>query len=295
MYTSARVAFRPASPPAEEGGLEHRGIPVETQVHGENGTKSSHLGLPEEFKDSIAAVESDLEDNLLLLNSQLGNTQRTLRETLRRLDSLLATWGEQLRSQYQGVDQKYDGVRKQNESLSQQYESMQRRYDGVQQQFKGVQHQYEGIHREFEALQQFVQSLQRQHEATRGECQALLAFEPTFKGYAETIRGFEQRLAENAAQAAAVSTALEEERRRRGNVEMSIGGFTQEISNIRNEQIAKLDGEVEQLRGAVASGQRRQGLAVAVALAALVIAGYVGLGKPGWPVVANQIASWSQR
>jgi len=294
MYTSARVAFRPASPRAEEGGLEHRGIPVETHVQSENG-KSSHAGLPQEFKDSIAAVESDLEDNLLLLNSQLGNTQRTLRETLRRLDSLLATWGEQLQTQYQGVDQKYDGVRKQYDNMAQQFEAMQRRYDGVQQQFKGVQHQTESIRKEFEALQQVVQGMQQEHEATRDQCQTLLSFEPRFKGYAETIQGFEQRLAENAAQAAAVSTALQEEGRRRSNVEMSIGGFTQEFSNIRNEDIAKLKGEVDQLRGVVASGQRRQGLAVSVALVALLVAGYVGLGKPGWPVVANQIASWSQR
>src|SRR5215470_10975891 len=172
MHTSAPCGVSAGIAAGRIGRIGARGIPVETQVQSENGSKSSHVRLAEEFKDSIAAVESDLEDNLLLLNGQLGNTQRALRETLRRLDSLLASWGERLQSQYQGVDQKYDVVRKQNDSLTQQYEGMQRRYDGVQQQFKGVQHQYEGIRREFEALQQIVQGVQQQHEAIRGECQA---------------------------------------------------------------------------------------------------------------------------
>jgi len=44
------------------------------------------------------------------------------------------------------------------------------------------------------------------------------------------------------------------------------------------------------LRKAVASGRSRQRLAIAAAALALLgasAAGYVGLGKPGWPTVAS--------
>jgi len=245
---------------------------------------------PAEFKSSVAAIEAELNGNLQALSAHVSNAERVQRETLGRLDALFTDWGQRLRGEYAGVQQQYDGVRRQYDQVLQQLDGIQRRYDGVQQQFKGVQHQHDGIRQEFEAVRQFAQGLAQRLEATQQQCQVVLGLEPQFQGHAQTIQAFEQRLAGNAAQFAALAESIEEEGRRRSNVEISIGELSQEIAKLKTAEIVRLNEEVETLRRAVSSGRRRQRLAIAASVLALVAAGYVGLGKPGWPAVASYAA-----
>jgi len=250
--------------------------------------------LAPEFKSSVTAIEAELNGNLQVLSTHISNAERAQRETLGRLDALFESWGQKLHGQYGGVQQQYDGVRQQCEQVLQQIEVIQRRYDGVQQQFKGVQHQHDGLRQEIQALQLIVQGVQKDFEGTRQQCQVVLGFEPRFKGHADTIQGFERQLAGNAAQFASLATSIEEEGRRRANVEVSIGEFGQEIAKLKTAEIVRLDEEIATLRKAVATGRSRQRLAIAAAALALLAAGatgYVGLGKPGWPMVANYAAA----
>jgi predicted nucleic acid-binding Zn-ribbon protein len=267
-----------------------QGTSVDTQAN-----PSSETGVTapaprdSEFKESVSAIESELNGNLQVLSAHVSNAERAQRETLGRLDALFADWGQRLRAEYASVQQQYDGVRKQYDQALQQVDGIQRRYDGVQQQFKGVQHQYDGIRQEFEAVRQFAQGLAQRLEATQQQCQVVLGFEPQFQGHAQTIQGFEQRLAGNAARFTELAASIEEEGRRRSNVEISIGEFSQEIGK-KSGEIVQLTEEVATLRRAVSSGRRRERLAIAASVVALLAAGYVGLGKPGWPLAASYAA-----
>jgi chromosome segregation ATPase len=260
-------------------------------VHCNGAAGPTSQELPQEFKNSVSVIEAELNCNLQVLGTHISNAERAQRETLGRLDALFESWGQKLQGQYAGVQQHSDGLRQKCEQVLQQIEVMQRRYDGVQQQFKGVQHQHDGIRQEFQALQLGLQGLAQQFEATQQQCQVVLGFEPQFKGHAETIQGFERQLAGNATQFAALAASIEEEGRRRSNVEVSIGEFGQDIAKLKTAEIVRLDEEITSLRKAVASGHSRQRLAIAAAALALLAAGYVGLGKPGWPTVANYAAA----
>jgi chromosome segregation ATPase len=197
-----------------------------------------HLPLPQEFRDMIAAMEAELAAHMKILSSHVTSAGVAHRDTLRRLDSLLASWGQRLQSEYEDARRRVDGVHKQYESTLLQFEAFAARYDSVQQQLKDVERQYDGVRQEQEALARQMQGLQQQFEATLAQCRELIGYEQQFKGYAETIAAFDQHLAANTA-------------------------------------------EFAKLSAAVTVSRRWEWLAMAAAILALAIAGYVGLGKPG--------------
>jgi len=194
--------------------------------------------LPPEFSDMIAAMEVELAAHVQALSAQVSNAGAAHRETLRRLDSLLANWGKRLQNQYADVLQLISDVEKQYESTLQEFQAFTLRYDSVQQQLKGVEHQYDSVRQEQEALSQRMQEMQQQFEATLAQCKVLLGYERQFESFAEMIRAFEEHLATN------------------------------------NAEFAKLC-------AATTVSRRWDWLAMAVAILALIIAGYVGLARPG--------------
>lgn len=161
----------------------------------------------------IAAMEVELAAHMKILSSHVTSAGVAHRETLRRLDSLLASWGHRLQNQYEDALSRVDGVHKQYESTLLQFEAFTGRYDSVQQQLEGVERQYDGVRQEQEALARKMQGLQQQFEATLQQCRELLGYEQQFKRYAETIQSFDQHLASNSAELAKLNTAVTVSRR----------------------------------------------------------------------------------
>lgn len=180
--------------------------------------------MPKEFKDLLAAIDTELGGHLQALSARVGYAGTAQRETLRRLDSLLENWGLRLQNQYHSVHQRCDAIQRQYEGVAQQLEDSQRRYDSARE--------------EMQSLRQLAQGLQQQFEATQQQCQSVLGYEQQFRAHAQ------------------------------------------------------LTEQLDKLRTAVTSGRRREWLAIAAAVLALVVAGYFGLGKLGWSPVAGSIGSW---
>ena len=83
-----------------------------------------------------------------------------------------------------------------------------------------------------------------------------------------------------------------EERRQR--VETLIGELAQEMEQFK-VHIPKLTGDdqrIKSLHAMFRSNRRMHRFAVAVSLVSLITVIYIGLGKPGWPTIANYLLLW---
>jgi chromosome segregation ATPase len=286
--------------------------PVPATPGGSDRVFEASGAMPSEFKTAISAISGELGANLAVLGTQIGAAERAQRETLKSLDGLFERLGQRVREQIQTLEREcadvktrydsaqaqFDDYQKRYEGLQQnyadaetQFETMQQRYTGVQQQFKGVQHQFEGLNRELQAMQQSFEGLtersdvaQRVSNETAERCAAI---EQKFV----IVQDLEKSLAANVDAVAAVRATLDDEDRRRGNIEISIGEMAREIGKLGPSEVDKISRVVDRLEAAAAGGRKRQRLAICLSFLALIVAGYIALGKPGWQHVTDPVAT----
>jgi len=262
--------------------------------------------MPEEFKEAIATIDTELNNNLQVLGTHIAQAERVQRDTLKALDALFERVNRQLtgkvegaqntqqdlarkiegmqqqceviqsgyraaQEQFEGYQKRYDEVKQSYADARQEFEGFQHRYDGVQQQFKGVQHQFEGLKQEFQAVQQASQAVTQQAEAVQKTVQNNDQRYTSIDQKLAVLDQFDTRLTTTATDLAALRTTAEEEGRRRGNIEISIGEMSRQLSQLGAIEIDKIKDEIDKLRAVAISGRRRQRFALAVAMLALIV------------------------
>jgi chromosome segregation ATPase len=143
-------------------------------------------------------------------------------------------------------------------------------------------------------LQGAEQHLQITTQQLREFQQQFTEADSQIKTFGPQIKRCEQRLEENSTQLAEMKSMFEEQTKRRENVEISIGELARDIGQFK-AQYPKLAKDYEGLKSFQAifrSNQLMQQLAVIASFASLLILLYIGLGKPGWPILSPYLSPW---
>lgn len=150
--------------------------------------------------------------------------------------------------------------------LQGRYEDAHRRVDAVQKLYETTLQEFEAFASRYESVQQQLRGVEQQYEGTRQEQEQLL----------HQMRGLQEQFEATLQQCQALL-----------DYEQQFKDYTETMLAFE-QHLAGNTAEFARLRVAVR-------LAMAASILALIVAGYVGFGKPGWPLVGSSIAAGPPR
>ena len=150
--------------------------------------------------------------------------------------------------------------------------------------FQTASNQLQGANEQLQASTQRLQEFQQQ----------LVEADDLIKTLGPEIKSHERRLEGNIGQLAEMKSMFEEQARRHENVAISIGELARDVGQFK-AQFSKVASDYEGLKGfqaTVGSDRRMQRFAIVASTVSLLMVVYIGLGKPGWPILAHYLSEW---
>ena len=159
------------------------------------------------------------------------------------------------------------------------------RAKSIGQQLQEVQQQLTDADGRVENLGQQLQDVQ----------QRLVDADVQIRRVGQEIKSCEERLERSTQeQFSDITKIVDEHVLRRKNLQVAFGEIAGDISQLKS-YLPRLTGEDEQIQNLHAmlrSCRRTQGVALAASIVSLLAVVYIGLDKPGWPIITNYLSSW---
>ncbi len=212
-----------------------------------------------ELTGAVTTARSELIENLHSAKGHLGTVEIRQHEILDGLVAASERWEQKVEHEFQGLAQQVHGLQQQVQALQLQLSTQQ-----------------------LPNLQQQLQDLQSQLQTFRQEATEV---QGGLRAWSDKVETLDNRCGGNDRRLDEIATALDEEGKRRTNVEMAISEIDQKLAKIGSSDMSALRDQVDVLRATIAAGRGRQMLAMAASLIAVLFAGYVFAGKPGWQFV----------
>jgi septation ring formation regulator EzrA len=266
----------------------------------------------EEARKQILSAREDHEvartsflDQLQVIRDQYESSQQQFHATDQRFKGI----EQQLHIVEDGVratEEKHDSVEQRLQASQQKHLDAERNWQRTDDWLQTTRNQLESVEQQLQAtvqqLQEFQQQLSDAGVRLDGfgtqfqEFQQQLAdADGRIKNLEPEIKRSEERLERNAqSQFADIKRIVDEDSSHRKNLQISFGEIVHDVNQLRT-YLPRLTGDDEQIQSLHAllrSSRRMQRFAVAASIVSLLAVVYIGLGKPGWPTIAQYVSSW---
>ena len=247
------------------------------------------------IKKTTTEQHNAVEQRLLTLEPKTVAAEHNLRRTeewrhsaeqrFTSLEQQLHISEQRIRAaddQHNIVEQRLQVAAQKAVQLEQDCRRTDERMQTTERRCKDTDEHLQGVMQQLQEVQQQLQGVQRQLADAVGH---IKTFEPQ-------IRTCEEQLQHNTGLLVETKKTLDEQVKRRENVEISIGALAQQSEQLKTELSKVSDARLKNLLAMLKSNKRMQALAMLAWIMSLLLVGYIGIGNRGWSIVTQYLSQW---
>jgi chromosome segregation ATPase len=279
-------------------------------------------GIEHQLRDAV--------DRLQTAEGQHDAVQQRLRPAEQKILEAEQNW-QRTDAQFQVTDQRFKEIEQQINIAEQRIQTAENNHNAMQQQLQAAEQriqaaetQHDAMEQMLQAADQAIQTAENKHGVMEQMLQAaeqrIQAAETKHNAMEQMLQAAEQKILETerkladadrenktfatqmktraerlTAQWEEIKRAHDEHATRRENVEISIGTIGQDVGQLKEQVAELLTGPYERLKNiqiTLKSYRRILVISVIAFILTLLMAGYMKLGRPGWPILAPYLSQW---
>ena len=272
----------------------------------------------------------DAVDRLQMAEGQHDAVQQRLRPAEQKILEAEQNW-QRTDAQFQVTDQRFKEIEQQINIAEQRIQTAENNHNAMQQQLQAAEQRIQAVATKHDAMEQMlqaadqaIQTAENKHGVMEQMLQAaeqrIQAAETKHNAMEQMLQAAEQKILETerkladadrenktfatqmktraerlTAQWEEIKRAHDEHATRRENVEISIGTIGQDVGQLKEQVAELLTGPYERLKNiqiTLKSYRRILVISVIAFILTLLMAGYMKLGRPGWPILAPYLSQW---
>jgi chromosome segregation ATPase len=189
----------------------------------------------------------------------------------------------------QTAENKHGVMEQMLQAAEQRIQTAETRHDAMEQMLQAAEQRIQAAETKHNVMEQMLQAAEQKILETERK---LADADRENKTFATQMKTRAERLT---AQWEEIKRAHDEHATRRENVEISIGTIGQDVGQLKEQVAELLTGPYERLKNiqiTLKSYRRILVISVIAFILTLLMAGYMKLGRPGWPILAPYLSQW---